>query len=152
MPGFLIPLAGLALGALGRLINNRRSQDALSNATTTAVGDTPSETNASTVGSAATAEQFGKPVGVDTNRGGTPTLANPGDFEDPIDQAASNAARGGPIGTQPATGPVQQNQGSGSPPSNDNAGLAARLGRAAIEKSRKRNVEQQGRVSNAALR
>lgn len=151
---FLIPLAGLALGALGNLIRNRRTQQALGSATITANSSTPSETG---LGTAATSGDASPPVGAaqtsggdrisDQDRGvgpGSKTLSNAGTSEGPETSSA----------TQPATGPVQQNQGSDSPtpPAGQDAGLAARLGRESIAASKRKNREQQAGVSNAALK
>jgi hypothetical protein len=145
MPGFLIPLAGLALGALGNLIRNRRAQQALGNATITANASTPAETGLST---AATSGDASPPVGAAQTSGG--------DRISDQDRGVGPSSKEGPEtppATQPATGPVQQNQGmdSPTPPAGQDAGLAARLGRETVAASKRKNREQKAGVSNAAL-
>lgn len=135
MPAFLIPLAGLALGALGRLIFNRRSQGALNSASRSgSMESMTSETGLSTAasGSKPSTEQFGSVTSQTTNRNEGIGDKTPG-------------------ATQPATGPVRQNQNTDSPTPSTDAGLAARLGRESQQASRKKNLDQQ-QVSNAALR
>lgn len=136
---FLIPLAGLALGALGRLISNRRSQNALNKASGSGfLESTTSETSTSMSDSA-----------LEDTR--VEDRQTEGKFVRP-------KAEETPQATEPATGPVQQNQGDDSPtPSTEgeappDAGLAARLGRESAAASRKKNRTQQSTVSNAALR
>ncbi len=164
---FLIPLAGLALGALGKLISNRRSIQALGNATATAGASTPSETGLST---AATSGNAGPSHGIATSSTasqdpGQQVSAASSDPRNRRDISAPN--RGAGVGTnaiQPATGPVQQNKGPNvtisqveqgtsqiGQTSGGDAGLAGRLGRESIERSKKRNKEQQASISNAAL-
>lgn len=147
MPAFLIPIAGLALGALGKLINNRRSQSALAQATASGNAATPSETGVSTAA-----------ANVDIMA--TNDAANVQSQNDWGNQASQDAweARGqggdSPSGssplttTDPATGPPQQNQ---TTPSNGDAGLAARLGLASAIESRRKNREQQSSLSQDAV-
>lgn len=148
MAGFLIPLAGLALGALGKLIGGRRSARALSSATAAAGASTPSETGLST----AAASGMGTSHGVATS---STAAQDPGQTvsRGSSDPRKSKSVRVGVQATQPATGPVQQNQGPGSPTPapGDNAGLGARLGRESVKRSVRRNREQQTALSNAAL-
>lgn len=157
MPGFLIPLAGLALGALGNLIRNRRAQQALGNATITANASTPAETGLST---AATSGNASPSIGAAQTSGGDRISdqdrgVGPGSKEGPPSdtQQAGIGLVSPPIPMAPATGPVQQNQGADSPtpPAGQDAGLAARLGRESVAASRRKNREQQAGVSNAAL-
>ncbi len=135
---FLIPIAGLALGALGRLIGKKRSARALENATAASGAPTPSETSLSTAASSSTSVQQEPQQSYSELSKKPPTALKPHETQ---------------TAQQPATGPVQQNRGvdSPTPAPGDNAGLVARLGREAKTRSRKRNKEQQARVSNAAL-
>ena len=152
MPGFLIPLAGLALGALGNLIRNRRAQQALGNATITANASTPAETGLSTAATSSNAGYDPQQLGLESSTRiaqGRNSQANPVQTGSTPEQEDNSVST-----TQPATGPVQQNQGvdSPTPPAGQDAGLAARLGRESVAASRRKNREQQVGVSNAALR
>lgn len=190
---FLIPLAGLALGALGQLFRNNRSAAASSSANALASANTPSETSLSTaasgggtshIGGSALAAGSGRnatgPSGQTsssrnraTNRFNNADLSNiqPSNrtTTPPIGRAEADAlvdrfrrrspsdstqTGGDPVSAiTPATGPVQQNSGGDSPTPavGQDAGLGARLGAASIAASRKKNKDQQKKVSNAAL-
>jgi hypothetical protein len=143
--GFLIPLAGLALGALGNLMNRRRSEQALRDSGISAHGEGVSETNQATVGQAAVepVAETPKPTEVQPPSG-TPGEGSPRNTEGPR----------GPRATQPATGPVQQNQGpdTPTPAPEDNSGLAARLGAESKAASIRKNKAQQAALSSAALK
>ena len=144
---FLIPLAGLALGALGRLISNRRSQSALSAASTSGSQEASrSETGLSTAASGITSLPTGAPILSGQTKPQT-TLESQGFQENSGDEASRAAS---PLVRQPATGPVQQNKGTDTPTPGGDAGLAARLGRESVEASKKKNREQTA-ISNAAL-
>ena len=140
MPAFLIPLAGLALGALGQLFRKQRSLQALSQASATATADTPSETGLSTAASSDSASPVAQQQSAES-AAQDPSQNQTGTGGDPVSA------------TQPATGPVQQNQGGDSPTpaQGQDAGLAARLGAEKAAESRRKNRSQQASVSNAAL-
>lgn len=144
---FLIPLAGLALGALGRLISQKRTQQALGSASAAASANTPSETGLSTAATGTGTTNTSRPATPAT--GGQSGMRNTGMTG--VGIVARKPEEGVPA-TQPATGPVQQNQGTGSPTpaSGQDAGMAARLGQEAVDRSRRRNKKQQERVSNSA--
>lgn len=177
MAGFLIPLAGLALGALGRLINQRRSSQALGNATAVAGANTPSETGLSTAASSpltvnvATQQGTHGSIGAQnpTTSTGTGTqsnkIANPlfsGNQTPEVGGSKSAfrefaAARRGPRQTK-TTMATAATAGPGTPgfvgplQAGESGGLsAAEIGQQSITRSRRRNREQQARVSNAAL-
>ncbi|MCK5641833.1 MAG: hypothetical protein KAJ19_13605 [Gammaproteobacteria bacterium] len=144
MIGFLIPLAGMALGALGRLAAQRRSARAQGQASAAATAPKPSETGMATAA---------------MSPAGTSQTASAGQSSrQPIvlqtkEKTGGGLTSEGPRATQPATGPVQQNQGLATPTPTigDNAGLAARLGAESKKRSAKKNREQQAALSNQAL-
>jgi len=157
MPGFLIPLAGLALGALGNLVRNRRAQQALGNAITLSGTSMPSETGLST---AATSGDASPTIGAAQTSGGNRVSdqdrgVGPGSKGGPDVPPVTppGTPPGTPPVTQPATGPVQQNRGTDSPTPRigQDETLAMRLGQESVQRSRRRNREQRAGVSNAAL-
>lgn len=158
MPGFLIPLAGLALGALGRLINTRRSAAALSNASGMAVASTPSETGLSTAATSPTAAEGAKETGTPGGmRAGAGT-----EGQAPGTAKTGGRTQAGVEARRSAANERVNNQGgtsapslppSLSPPGEGGGGgpSAAQIGEEAVRRSRLRNRQQQGRISNAAL-
>ncbi len=147
-------MAGLALGALGRLISQRKSWNALGNATATATASTPSETGLST---AATSSNTGQSHGLATSsteaqdpgetigRQGAPQYRPAGPQKPPeyntttqagveARRSARNARINDPTSNAPAPGMS-----------------ATQIGDEAIRRSRILNQQQQARVSNAAL-
>lgn len=155
----MIPIAGLALGALGRLFNKRRTENALRNATATATAATPSETGVATAATSQSAAPRPSSHGLDTS---STAAQDPGQMvsADHVDQRTVNrgAQQGGdqsgaglagtPTTTDPASGPPQDNL---TTPAAGDAGLAARLGKQAVTDSRRKNRNQQASLSQNAL-
>ncbi len=167
MPGFLIPMAGLALGALGRLINRRRTAQALASATGSATANMPSETSMAT--DAASGGKFANgPRGTgSTAPGGTAAISKPRTGTDigvrahkpgqgPNTQGSRGAFNQGvpqTIGTgEVGTGTLQSGQSTSSQGGENLHGRRAEiLGNDSIARSRKKNRDQQAALSGAAL-
>ncbi len=159
---FLIPLAGLALGALGRLASLKRSRDALSAAGASVQGSSNEVASALSSASTAVAPLEGP---APPAAAGRPSPARPGVAQigsgagtsSDADRGVGEGSKTGPTGgTQPATGPVQQNQGSDSPTPapGDDAGLAARLGRQSVRdaKTKNRSQTREHRLGSQAMK
>lgn len=115
MPGILVPMSGLAMGALGRLITNRRSQQALAAAPTSGSQEaTTSETSLATAAS----DSFGPDA--QTKKKKRKPQAVSQDVQATV--------------TQPATGPVLQNQGGRSPEATESAGVEGRIRQAQVKR------------------
>ena len=138
MPGWIIPIAGLALGALGKLINNRRSQSALQEATARGTATMPAETGISTAAASSSTDVMAQNDAANA-RSQTDWEANR-QGGDPVSEV--------PATTDPATGPPQQNQ---TTLSDGDAGLASRLGAQSAAESRRKNREQQASLSQDAV-
>jgi hypothetical protein len=145
MPAWLIPIAGLALGALGRLIANRRAQSALSDAQATGNAPTPSETSGT--GNAAPPQTVGEAASSEGAQQ-TPATESPQQGGDSSSGTATIGLVSPPVPLDPATGPPQQNQ---TTPSQGDAGLASRLGEQSVRESRRKNREQQASLSQDAV-
>ncbi len=177
MPGFLIPMAGLAFGALGRLVNQRRSARALASATGSATANTPSETSLSTAasGSATGTSQTGPISQPRTGPQIAPRAHTPGQGPNTqgsrgaFNQGSSSGGQDTSTGSTGSETPAQRNArlaASGQGPAvqgqlgDDEASkappkhgvlTASELGAASIARSRKKNKDQQAALSGAAL-
>jgi hypothetical protein len=175
MAGFLIPLAGLALGALGRLANRRKQaragasfgsaintqpQGPPTNSVSTAATSSPTPPSGGgtnlTPGFGQTSFSSRQRMEVDTGRGAS------------VRQLLSTAATSGDSGGEQgrasalrAMDPAQRSReierirrehasSRGSKTSPDE-GLAARMGAESVARSRKRNLQQQATLSGAAV-
>ncbi len=160
---FLLPIAGLALGALGRLIKQRRDARAVGGITGSATGipasitstANASETSASTdtsntVASAATTPPPGHIAQREFEPGQGPnTEGSGGAFNQGSPDATIGTGEAGG-GTQLSSGSTNKrdrgNQNDGSP-----SGLsAAQQGEAAVAAAKKKNKDQQATLSGAA--
>jgi hypothetical protein len=149
MPGFLIPLAGLALGALGRLVSKRRQARAGA-AFGSAINTQPQGPPTNAVSQAATTS----PMPPTVKSAGQPTGLERQGYQE---NAGDEASKAPPSIVRPATGPVQQNVSRdaaqtanpelAAPPE---AGLGARLGAASKARDRRKNLQQQATLAGAA--
>ena len=159
---FLLPIAGLALGALGRLIKQRRDARAVGGITGSATGiptsitstanasETSASTAASTVASAATTPPPGHIAQREFEPGQGPnTEGSGGAFNQGSPDATIGTGEAGG-GTQLSSGSTNKrdrgNQNDGKP-----GGLsAAQQGEAAVAAAKKKNKDQQATLSGAA--
>lgn len=141
MPAFLIPIAGLALGALGRLMQRRRASR-----TTQAAGG-------AAVGSAVNTQPQGPPTNAISQAATTsptpPTAQGPRrrtGVERAAEQQREDAElRARSARKQQTLGGVTQQDATV-----DTSGLGAQMGRESRARARKRNLEQQAALGSAA--
>lgn len=143
MAAFLIPIAGLALGALGRLMQQRRQQRALQGAQGaahgTAINTQPQGPPTNAVSQAATTSPTPPTVQGPRRRTGAERVAE--QQREDAELRARHARKQQTLG-----GATQQATAA------DTSGLGARMGRESTARARRRNIEQQATLSGAATR
>lgn len=145
MPGFLIPLAGLALGAIGNLVNRRRQQ-ALQGATGSAFGSAintqPQGPPTNAVSQAATTSPT-PPTGA-PKRAPRQTVAELSADQQRVETEKAARYAQTQTGKSTQVGEALSKQGP------SNGGLGARMGKESEMRARRRNREQQAALGTAA--
>ena len=165
MAGFLIPLAGLALGALGRLVNSRRQARAGASFGT-AINTQPQGPPTNSVSTAATSDPT-PPISarVTANRAARAeaTRRSVEAFQQQPTGGGTNKSVGsrgeqGRAGIGLTEGPISVTSRSPNtqvdaqkPLSVTSGPSAAEMGAASVARSRRRNREQQATLSGAAV-
>lgn len=163
MAGFLIPLAGLALGALGRLVNSRRQARAGASFGS-AINTQPQGPPTNTVTQAATSDPTppGLSARVTANRAArrqaTETYveglqAGRSQQQPPGGGPTKSVGEQGRAGIGLTEGPISVTSGTSQTPGTAaSTGLTAgEIGAASVARSRRRNREQQAALSGAAM-